>query len=96
MLEWLFVVAFVVVIFGAGPFIFWADRRRVCRMIVAHTGGEIVSVASVEPSMVRHLLSERNTTFWRVTYRTRQGEMRRADCVASFFRCKVYDDQPLD
>jgi hypothetical protein len=94
LLGWIVVLSLIAVLITIGRFTRWADRRRVVRMIT-RAGGEVVSICQIHPSIARQLLSERNTTFWRVTYRTRDGEMRRADCFASYLRCKVYDDQPI-
>jgi len=89
-----FVVLFVAVMVGALLLVPWADRRRIRRMI-ENLGGEVLSIEPGTPSPLRFLLSERNTTFWRVRYRDgRSGEVRVAECFASCLRCKIYRDEP--
>ena len=86
------ILMFLMALVGIVLFVHRADRERIARMI-ADRGGTVVSIERSFPT-VRAPLSERNTTFWRVKYRTADGSVRMADCFASFLRCKVYRDEP--
>jgi hypothetical protein len=87
----LFIIAFVCLLIGVPFFTHWADRQRVTRLIVER-GGTVLSIKRSFP-VTRSLLSERNTTFWRVRYRASDGSVRNAECFASFLRCKIYQEE---
>lgn len=87
----LFIIAFVFVLIGAPFFKHWADRRRITRLIVQQ-GAAVLSIERSFP-VARVILSERNTTYWRVRYKFADGSVRVAECFASFIRCKIYRDE---
>ena len=92
-LSILFIAFFVFLIFGRIWFVPWADRQRVRRHF-EERGEEVISITRSHP-VFRELLSgaKTTTTFWQVKYRNQDGQMRIAECFASFLRCKVYKDE---
>jgi len=79
-----------ILVFGYIFLVHWADRRRLARHFAAQ-GATVLSMERIVPA--RSLVSERNTTFWRVRYQAADGSDHVAECFASILRCKVYRDE---